>query len=486
VSFPTNNDPVYIKRSQHGQKILEKGEKALESMKYDQARQYFLEAYSVFSEIKNMLAAAQAYHFIGLSWEYQGDRIQALEAFYHALSLRKQANHNIEIANSEKKIARLLILDGQLELAKESAQKAIDLLEHAEEPYNLADALYLLGDVYLQERNAKSAQFYYNLALERMPNPEALYFYGNILQGQGEALQMLAQYPESNAILMKALKFAQLKKNWVAAAHIAMIMGKNWQELDDKEKSLTYFKEAQKNLDAIAHLKLHELQITLYTRYSDALFYFGDFTQAELITENAIELAEANGLNAHIVPNLLLMARINLNKPLGVGNPWGLALNYAQEAGDLAKENNNILWQIRAEIQKARIALKRSQMENAKKILSEAELMAKKPFNHQWQALGEVHKEWGLFYHAQDQNERALEYFQQSIEMFEKVNNLEELGEVHYNLACVASLEHNGELLMTHLKAAIAINRRYRRWAKEDEDFRGIKNDRLFQQLIED
>ena len=57
-------------------------------------------------------------------------------------------------------------------------------------------------------------------------------------------------------------------------------------------------------------------------------------------------------------------------------------------------------------------------------------------------------------------------------------------GRVHYELACIRSLQGRRDEAMDHLRSAVSEESRYAEWAREDTDFDGLRVDPDFVKLV--
>jgi tetratricopeptide (TPR) repeat protein len=474
--------PSATKAQENALKLLQKGEKALDELKFDRARESFAEAIPLFEAAENPLGAAQCYHFIGIAWEQANDYKQALEFYYRALKIRESSGDVLEISDTQKKIARMLIEVGDLDGARDACQHAIDLLETIENPISLADALYLQGTIYMKEEDYKTAVFYLNMAVERMGTINSPYLLRLILEAQGKSLTKLAKYPESNAALMRSMTLYGNQSNSLKIAELSSCVSKNWQELDDQEKAIRFIEDAIKIVAKDSIAPLH-FRLALLTQYGETLLYFGNIIKAEQIIEETIILAEENNLLDTLIQNLLLMAQVVMLLPFSKEHPKEQATQYAQEALDHAIAINNTTYKCKSYITMARASLRLNERDQYVQHLNVAMDIAKNEENHLM--MGKILLEQGVTAHKEMNYQKAWQFFKEALDHFDKIPSIEDQGQAHYNLACTASQLHLGEEIIQHLKMAIEINRRYKYWARDDEDFRGISEEPLFRNLIE-
>jgi tetratricopeptide (TPR) repeat protein len=88
-------------------------------------------------------------------------------------------------------------------------------------------------------------------------------------------------------------------------------------------------------------------------------------------------------------------------------------------------------------------------------------------------SIGETYREKGDF-------DKSLEYLMKALEINPKS------GSANYNLACIYCLEKNKEKASTFLREAIKLDKKYKKNAIEDDDFKSIKNEEEFKKLTLD
>jgi quercetin dioxygenase-like cupin family protein len=74
--------------------------------------------------------------------------------------------------------------------------------------------------------------------------------------------------------------------------------------------------------------------------------------------------------------------------------------------------------------------------------------------------------------------ERAREILAEGLEVHP------ESGSLHYNVACLEAVNGNGEAALATLRRALELRHEVAEWARDDEDFAGLRDDPEFQALV--
>ena len=99
-------------------------------------------------------------------------------------------------------------------------------------------------------------------------------------------------------------------------------------------------------------------------------------------------------------------------------------------------------------------------------------------------SLGDVYEQYGLYYHSLDLS-KSLNYFKLGLKEYIKCDSIQDQAEMHYNISCISSQLDFPEEIIEHLTIAVELNSKFKEIAREDEDFRSIKNQDLFRSIIE-
>lgn len=474
----------YEKQLRAAEKFYEKAEKYLANREWTKARDFFLQGIEIFRAIKLVNEEAQGYFYLGITFEGEMNYAEALKAYKTALVLRQDLKDPITLANTQKKIARMYLLLRNYTEAHHACQQAIDLLDEQTPSLNLADALYLQGSIYMIEKNPQSASFYFNMIMERVPNIGQFHLIAELFTDLGIALHLLGDFTQSNSYLLQTLRLQQKRQKNKDVILLLKYLAENAKYLNEKEKCCAYLDDALKLIESLkgSVQEYVNIKIDILTQYVDILLFFEDYKNAEIWCDNAITFAESQN-HRSLMFFLYKMGRILTGSSKGDKDSMETIEHYLQEASELANQTQttNLLQLIM--IQRIRIVFFFGKKEDCLKLLQE--------FNNKFPQIddsyvtGEFHEIFGLYYHAQGNNNAALNEFKISLKEFQKTSNFGEIAGSHYNIACIYAITHNLESAIENLRKAFQLNPRFKKIALADEDLKGIQNDAPFRELIE-
>ncbi len=222
-----------------------------------------------------------------------------------------------------------------------------------------------------------------------------------------------------------------------------------------------------------------------YFVYAEILFHFNQILEAETACEKSIEIAElSNAKNSEkiLVDSLLLMTKIMESNKTQGPNKNDIIEQYLDEAFKIAEKVEYWSGIVKNYIIKSQRNKKQNKADLITKILETAIIFAQKSENSK--DYGDIYEEFGLFYYSQKDYEQAVQYFKQANEKYTQSNNLLDLAEIFYNIACTSSLMHLPEETIINLKKTIEIKPYYKTIAKKDKDFAGINKEDIFLDII--
>ncbi|BAY98870.1 TPR repeat-containing protein [Tolypothrix tenuis PCC 7101] len=328
----------------------------------------------------------------------------------------------------------LLINLGSLHLAGQDYKEAMDTYEKALEiKPDDRYALNLRGIALLNLGRYEEAVASYNKGLKIQPDQYAWYFRGN-------ALRNLGHYEEAIASYDKAL---ELKPDYHQA----------WYFRGNALRNLGRYEEAIASYDKALELKPDYHQAWYFR--GNALSDLGRYEEAIGTYEQAIQ----------IKPDLH-QAWYNKGNVLSAIGRYEEAIVSYNKALEF-QPDDHATWKSRG------IALQNLEhYEEA--VASYKKVLAIKPDDHQ---------AWGNRGIALIR----LGHNQEAITSFDKVLEIQpDDYRVYYNKACCYALQSNIEQALENLRQAINLNPdKYREMAKTDSDFDSIRDDELFQALIQ-
>ena len=465
-----------------GQNFLIKAERAIYRENYKKAFNFLISAKEIFDKSKSILMIAKVHFLEGYIYEILNEWEKTLESYKLSLNNRKIAGSPLIIAETEKKIAETLLKLNRYQEAHTYAQTAIDILENENQPFAKADSLYTKGTIYFAEKDWKSTIFYYRLASDYLKTQYHQKLFLKINQNLGIAYKKLGNYVESNRTFKKTLKLEHEKRNYPVIIAILKEMAENYKFLNNKIKAVEYITDAIEMDRKIQKISSNKDNTSIQMQFAEILFYFNDYDEAGKICEDTIEFAETHNKKIDMIKGLILTTKILLNSKKLDEQNLDLIQNYIDEAREIAESIENPKNIIETLILKTRLFKKLNKTNEILEILRIAEKLA---LNSSLKcSLGDVYEQYGLFYHSLDINE-ALKYFNLGLEEYIKCDSIQDQAEMHYNISCVSSLLNIPEDIIDHLTKAVELNSKFRDIAREDDDFKSIRNQELFRSIIE-
>lgn len=464
-----------------GQILIKKAQKLISKRNYTKAREILHDAQKIFEFTQSSLTEAQVYALIAQTYEWQHKWNKALDFHQKTLEKRKIAGNVILLSETHRKIALTQIELENFDEAHESAQHSIDLVENLEHPISKAEAFHTQGIVYLKERDYASALFYENFAYENIQKQFTWNLALDVYENLAFIHHELADYTQSNIFCKKALEMEQKQRNYVVISIILDKMAVNYGYLGEKEQALNYIKDALAIQDHLPSNSAGNQKNQINLHYAFILFEFHNLSEAEIIVEKIIENAEINQQFDVLFQGLLLLIKIVIVSPSH--EEFNSLENYLKEAMNLAQNHTNL--EDLSDVYKYygkyfSLRKKDLQAEEMFQFAIDTALQSKSHLK-----IGDAYEQLGLYFHTHNKIELACSNFKQAVQYLSKTSNKMELAEAHYNLACVSSVLHLGEDILTHLTHAINLNPKFKQIARNDEDFAGISNEEVFRNLVE-
>ena len=409
---------------------------------------------------------------------------KATEFFLLCLEETRPAGTHMQLADVYKMLAKMQLNLNKLELAHKYAQKASDLLEHERGSRKLsAEVFFLQGSLHYLENIPNSALFYFDLALEKCAGQNARWnIYLEVQENRGMIHHQLGNYAASNDAFLKALPLEHTKRNFPSIASILQQVAINYERMGDQELAIKYMKDALKIREQLQlpnkeTVKAHSLKL-----YASMLFHFGKIQQADEVCDEITEIAELTEDDELLVESLILKLRILLTHNITSDANQMLIQNYIDEIHSTASKLKNGHLIIQGQLLQKEFMQKLGKDTEILPFLQE--ILRKAEEANENQGVGEVLQQLGLFFHTKQQFKQAYDSFMQALHHFTASNSIDDIAESHYNLACSANHHHLPEETLDHLTKAIQFRPKYKAIAQEDDDFKSMWSEKLFQDLV--
>lgn len=119
---------------------------------------YAMKAIELSEKQKLPTGKAEALNFIGVAYNYKGDRIAAFEYYDKALSAAEEYNDSVQIAHSNNNLGRLFFDQGLLLRSYEYFAHATRIFQKIDDPSGLAYAYQSLANLYKVQKDFKKSE----------------------------------------------------------------------------------------------------------------------------------------------------------------------------------------------------------------------------------------------------------------------------------------------------------------------------------------
>ncbi len=186
-------------------------------------------------QIKTNLA--KPFNFIGVAFNYKGDRIKAFEYYQQAVQVAETQRDSIQLAFANNNIGRLLFEQGIVAKSFNYFVKALKLFTATNDLSGIAYAKQSLGNLYRVQLDYPKAEQSYQDALQirlRLANSRdimAAYTYLSALAREANQLD------SSNAYLLKADSVGRLTNDAINLAEINILLAENYLRLGQLDRA---------------------------------------------------------------------------------------------------------------------------------------------------------------------------------------------------------------------------------------------------------
>lgn len=251
---------------------------------------YASEAYVLGQNIKLAKGIAEPLNFIGIAYNYQGDRIQAYEYYDKALRISTVQQDSVQIAYSNNNLGRLFFEQGVLSRSYEYFTSSLFIFQEIKDSSGLAYTYQSLANLYKLQRDFEKAEKNY----------------------------------------LKAYKFRLSLGNTRDIMSALGQIGRLYQDNGDHERALRYLHRA----DSAGRVINDEINLAeIKTRIADSYLNQEKLDQADAMCAEGLTVIRRVG-NVRMLPQAsLTMGQIKFNK-----NDLNEARKYFREALNVATE----------------------------------------------------------------------------------------------------------------------------------------------------
>ena len=130
----------------------------------DSTIMYASQAYVLGQNLKLTKEIAEPLNFIGVAYNYKGDRLQAYEYYDKALKTSSAQADSAQIAHSNNNLGRLFFEQGVLSRAYDHFVRSLEIFEAIEDSSGLAYTYQSLANLYKSQRDFAKAEMNYSKA----------------------------------------------------------------------------------------------------------------------------------------------------------------------------------------------------------------------------------------------------------------------------------------------------------------------------------
>jgi len=203
--------------------------------KYEKAIEMLENVLDYAKELNNPHQEATIYLNLGGVYLKQDKNSVALEYFHKALT--QAQNSELLLARCHHNLAQTYLLKGELHLALEHVESAIDLNEELENIESQAFEYKIEGQIYTQLQKYEKALKSFNESMRRIEAIDDKKEFFGIYYAVGTAYQHLGRYSEAIEIFEKALP---LVENEIARVDTLLSLGISFIHVDEAQKATEY------------------------------------------------------------------------------------------------------------------------------------------------------------------------------------------------------------------------------------------------------
>lgn len=268
---------------------------------------YSNRAYALGEDLNLSKGLAKSLNFMGLAYNYKGERIKAFEYYSRALDLSILQQDSLQIAHSNNNIGRLFYEQGLLSRSYDYFVKARLLFTALNDSSGLAYVYQSIGNLYQSQRD----------------------------------------YAKAEDSFLKAYQIRLSLGNPRDIMSAMVYLGRHYLESNQPEKSIDFFKLA----DSTGHVINDEINLAeIKTFLAKSYMITGMLNEAEAMCKEGLKVIQAKN-NTRMLPNAygtmgqVLLKRNDLN---GARKYFSMSLDIATRTKDLnAKmDASYFLWQI--------------------------------------------------------------------------------------------------------------------------------------------
>ena len=301
---------------------------------YDQALSYAEQLLNYGEKHNNQSVTVRAMLIQGYAQGRKSNFLKAEQHYRDALSIAKQINNSVLIAQSYERLAAILRWQDKYIAALNEAQKAVNILQEFDDDKSYASALQNLGiiEAIIGDHHDALANLTLSFSLHQKLDDkkgiaDALYEIGEVYRRMGDSAQSLKHFKMSHVLDLEIGSKVDIGNSAMKVGYAALKQGELTTATDYAEKSISYYLPSSSNTGLCRSYNLMALIALKQNNISEAQAYI----------DGAMAIATDFNFRSHLVSLAITQTRIYqaLNDHAKAIKTAEQALNQANELQDV-------------------------------------------------------------------------------------------------------------------------------------------------------
>ena len=274
---------------------------------YDQALSYAEQLLDYGQTQSNQAVTVRAMLIQGYAQGRKSNFLTAEQHYRDALSIAKQIQDSMLIAQSYERLAAILRWQDKYIAALSEAQKAVNILREFDDEKSYASALQNLGiiEAIIGDHNAALANLTLSFSLHQKLDDkkgiaDALYEIGEVYRRMGDNAQSLKHFKMSHVLDLEIGSKVDIGNSAMKVGYAALKQGELATATDYAEKSISYYQQSSSNTGLCRSYNLMAL-IALKQ---------GNISEAQAYIDRALAIATDYNFRSHLVSLGITQTRI--------------------------------------------------------------------------------------------------------------------------------------------------------------------------------
>ncbi|TMO47506.1 MULTISPECIES: tetratricopeptide repeat protein [unclassified Pseudoalteromonas] len=274
---------------------------------YDQALSYAEQLLDYGQTQNNQAVTVRAMLIQGYAQGRKSNFLTAEQHYRDALSIAKQIQDSMLIAQSYERLAAILRWQDKYIAALSEAQKAVNILREFDDEKSYASALQNLGiiEAIIGDHNAALANLTLSFSLHQKLDDkkgiaDALYEIGEVYRRMGDNAQSLKHFKMSHVLDLEIGSKVDIGNSAMKVGYAALKQGELATATDYAEKSISYYQQSSSNTGLCRSYNLMAL-IALKQ---------GNISEAQAYIDRALAIATDYNFRSHLVSLGITQTRI--------------------------------------------------------------------------------------------------------------------------------------------------------------------------------